>query len=156
MIDTCPVYAYEFNDYWKDVGTIHSLWEANMDLLKEDNGLNLFDKKWRIYSVNPINPPHYITQNGVVEESLVNEGCYIDGTVSHSVVSPGVTVKAGAKVVDSVVLPGAIIEEGAQVYRSIVMSGEIVPAGTTVGSPDSKDILLYFRDNKPADAATGV
>ncbi len=150
------VYAYEFMDYWKDVGTIHSLWEANMDLLHEDNGLNLFDKKWRIYSVNPINPPHYITQNGVVEESLVNEGCYIDGTISHSVISPGVTVMAGAKVVDSVVLPGAIIEEGAQVYRCIVMSGERVPAGMVVGVPGSDEIRLYFRENKPAEAAVGV
>lgn len=156
MIDTCPVYAYEFNDYWKDVGTIQSLWEANMDLLNDDSGLNLFDKKWRIYSVNPIFPPHYITQNAVVEESLINEGCYIDGNVSHSVLSPGVMVKAGAKVVDSVILPGAVIEEGAAVYRCIVMSGETVPAGTIAGSPDSKDILLYFNENKPADAAMGV
>lgn len=82
-----------------------------MDLLHEDNSLNLFDKKWRIYSVS-ISPPHYITENGVVEESLINEGCLIDGTVIHSVISPGVTVKAGAKVVESVVLPGAVIEEG--------------------------------------------
>lgn len=150
------VYAYEFNDYWKDVGTIHSLWEANMDLLNEDNGLNLFDKKWRIYSVNPISPPHYITPNGIVEDCLVNEGCYIDGKVSHSVLSPGVKVSAGAHIVDSVILPGVVIEEGAQVYRSIVMSGETVPAGETVGSPDSQDILLYFRENKPAEAAMGV
>lgn len=150
------VYAYEFNEYWKDVGTIHSLWEANMDLLHEDNGLNLFDKKWRIYSVNPINPPHYITHNGIVEESLVNEGCLIDGTISHSVISPGVTIKRGAKVVDSVILPGATVEEGAEVYRSIVMSGETVPAGMVVGIPGSSDIRLYFSENKPADAAVGV
>lgn len=156
MIDSCPVYAYEFRDYWKDVGTISSLWEANMDLLKEDNGLNLFEKKWRIYSVNPISPPHYITPNGLVEDSLLNEGCYIDGTVSHSVISPGVTVKAGARVVDSVVLPGVTVEEGAEVYRSIVMSGETVPAGARVGEPGSQDIVLYFNEKKSADAATGV
>lgn len=151
-----PVYAYEFSDYWKDVGTIHSLWEANMDLLNEDNGLNLFDKKWRIYSVNPISPPQYITQNGVVEDALINEGCFIDGHVTHSVISPGVRILSGARVVDSVVLPGAVIEEGAQVHRCIVMSGETVPAGASIGSPDSKEILLYFRENKSADAAMGV
>ncbi len=150
------VYAYEFQGYWKDVGTIYSLWEANMDLLNEDNGLNLFDKQWRIYSVNPISPPHYITENGVVEESLINEGCLIDGTVIHSVVSPGVTVKAGAKVVDSVILPGAVIEEGAEVHRTIVMSGETVPAMARVGVPGSNDILLYHNETKSADRAMGV
>lgn len=150
------VYAYEFQGYWKDVGTIFSLWEANMDLLNEGNGLNLFDKQWRIYSVNPISPPHYITENGVVEESLINEGCLIDGTVIHSVVSPGVTVKAGAKVVDSVVLPGAVIEEGAEVHRTIVMSGETVPAMARIGIPGSNDILLYHNETKSADRAMGV
>lgn len=150
------VYAYEFEGYWKDVGTLYSLWEANMDLLHEDNSLNLFDKKWRIYSVNPISPPHYITENGVVEESLINEGCLIDGTVIHSVISPGVTVKAGAKVVESVVLPGAVIEEGAEVHRTIVMSGETVPAMARVGVPGSSDILLYHQETKTADSAMGV
>lgn len=150
------VYAYEFQGYWKDVGTIFSLWEANMDLLNEDNGLNLFDKQWRIYSVNPISPPHYITENGVVEESLINEGCLIDGTVMHSVVSPGVMVKAGAKVVDSVILPGAVIEEGAEVHRTIVMSGETVPAMARIGVPGSNDILLYHNETKSDDRAMGV
>lgn len=150
------VYAYEFQGYWKDVGTIFSLWEANMDLLNEDNGLNLFDKQWRIYSVNPISPPHYITENGVVEESLINEGCLIDGTVIHSVVSPGVMVKAGAKVVDSVILPGAVIEEGAEVHRTIVMSGETVPAMARIGVPGSNDILLYHNETKSDDRAMGV
>lgn len=150
------VYAYEFKGYWKDVGTIYSLWEANMDLLSEDNGLNLFDKQWRIYSVNPISPPHYITQNGIAEDSLINEGCFIDGTVRHSVVSPGVMIKAGALVEDSVLLPGAIIEEGAQVFRAIVMSGETVPAMARIGVPGSDDIVLYQQEAKNSDGATGV
>lgn len=142
-----PIFAYEFNDYWKDVGTISSLWEANMDLLNDDNQLNLFDKSWRIYSTNPISPPHYVTRNGIVENAMINEGCQIDGTVQHSILSPGVIVKEGAIIVDSVVLPGAIIEERAQVYKTIVMSNTVVLANTVINSPDSPDIVLY-NDNR--------
>ncbi len=84
------VFAYVFEDYWKDVGTVKSLWEANMDLLKLDNGLNLYDKSWRIYSVNPMSPPHFVGSNAVLEASLVNEGCVIEGEVYNSVISPDV------------------------------------------------------------------
>ena len=101
--------AYPFEGYWKDVGTVKSLWEANMDLLRDETSLNLNDRDWRIYSVNPNEPPQYIAEKAKVEESLINEGCVIEGDVKHSVLFQGVTVEEGSMVIDSVVMPGAKI-----------------------------------------------
>jgi len=142
------VFAYVFEDYWKDVGTIQSLWESNMDLLKPDNELDLYDKSWRIYSVNTISPPHYVAAGGVIESSLINEGCHIEGQVYNSVISPDVHIGKHAIVRDSVVMPNAVIEEYAEVNRTIVMSNSIVKAGVKVGAADSEDILLYNDETK--------
>lgn len=144
------VFAYVFEDYWKDVGTLKSLWEANMDLLKLDNGLNLYDKSWRIYSVNPMSPPHYIAPNAIVESSLLNEGCLIEGEVHNSVISPDVHIGKHAIVRDSVILPNVVIEDYAEINRTIVKGNTVVKAGAKLGPKDGEDILLYVDKSKDA------
>ncbi|GKT37671.1 Glucose-1-phosphate adenylyltransferase like protein, partial [Aduncisulcus paluster] len=93
--------AYRFKGYWKDVGTVESLWEANMDLIKLNPEFDLHDKKWRAYSVNPVSPPQFISPYGMIESSLINEGCVIEGRIKKSVISPDVYVGIGAHVEES-------------------------------------------------------
>ena len=113
LADKQVLCAYSFNGYWKDVGTIESLWEANMDLLSTPMPIDLHDKKWRIYARNPGMAPHYIAKGATVNDSLITEGCEVYGTVDHSVLFAGVTVEEGANVRDSVIMPGAVIHRGA-------------------------------------------
>ena len=134
--------AYRFDGYWKDVGTVKSLWEANMDLLKDDNELNLYDRSWRVYSVNPISPPHFISSEAIVKSSLLNEGCVVYGEIQNSVLFPDVEVERGAKVVDSVIMSSVKIEEGAVVERAIIGEGVVIKAGQKIGDIDSEDIAL--------------
>ncbi len=126
--------VYRFSGYWKDVGTINSLWEANMDMLATATKLNLFDPEWRIYARNPSAPPHYIGSDAVVTHSLVTEGCQIYGSVENSVLFNSVTVKAGAQVKYSILMPGAVIEENAVVEYSIIAEDAHIGPGARVGS----------------------
>ena len=128
-----PLYAYEFNGYWKDVGTIASLWEANMDLLGTNPVFNLYDKEWRIYSKSPIMPPHYAGADAVISNSLVTEGCVVHGLVRHSVLYAGVRIEPGAVVEDSIIMPNSVIERGAVVQKTIVGENAIVGAKARVG-----------------------
>ncbi|WP_335872897.1 glucose-1-phosphate adenylyltransferase [Bacillus sp. 2205SS5-2] len=139
--------AYPFTGYWKDVGTIRSLWEANMDLLRDDCDLNLFDYSWRVYSVNPNQPPQYISEQAVVTESLVNEGCIVEGTVIHSVLFHGVEVKKEAVIKDSVIMPGAVIGKGSYIQNAIVPSDVKVPAGTFIAAKDDEDEIILVTDS---------
>ena len=125
--------AYHFAGYWKDVGTIDSLWEANLDIINPNVDLDLSDKSWRIYSRNPMAPPHYIGKSAVVENSSISEGCEIEGNVDYSVISSNVTIEAGADVRYSVVMPGAHIKKGAKVYYSIVAENAVIQADAKVG-----------------------
>jgi glucose-1-phosphate adenylyltransferase len=135
--------AYPFKGYWKDVGTVQSLWEANMDLLDEENELNLFDHSWRIYSVNPNQPPQYISDEAVVINSLVNEGCMVEGNVEHSVLFQGVHVGKGAIVKDCVIMPDAVIGEGVYIERAIVPPDVEIPPHSVICSDD---ILLVTKE----------
>ena len=125
--------AYQFDGYWKDVGTIESLWEANMDLLSTPLPIDLHDKKWRIYARNPGYTPHYIAKGATVTDSMVTEGSEIYGHVQHSVIFSGVTVEEGANVQDAVVMPGAVIRRGAIVRRAIISENAVVGPGAVVG-----------------------
>ncbi len=125
--------AYDFNGYWKDVGTIESLWEANMDLIDNPMPMNMHDKKWRIFAKNPGMPPHYIADGATVTNTLITEGCEVYGKVNHSILFAGVIVEEGADVEYSVVMPGSIIRRGAVVRRSIVAENAIVGAGSVIG-----------------------
>ncbi len=131
--DEQRLFAYTFDGYWKDVGTIESLWEANMDLLRQPMPIDLYDKKWRVYARNPGMPPHYAAPGAKIAGSLITEGCEVFGEVSGSVLFAGVTVGAGAQVTDSVVMPHAVIERGAIVRRAIVAEGAHIGPGCIVG-----------------------
>ena len=139
--DKQTLVAYDFNGYWKDVGTIESLWEANMDLIDDPMPMNMHDKKWRIYSKNPGMPPHYISEGAVVTDTLITEGCEVYGKVNHSVLFAGVVVEEGADIEYSVVMPGSIIKRGAIVRRSIVAENATVGAGSIIGE-DSGNIAV--------------
>ncbi|MBQ3592065.1 MAG: glucose-1-phosphate adenylyltransferase [Clostridia bacterium] len=139
LADGCKMYAYPFSGYWKDVGTIQSLWEANMDLLDENSELDLADRDWRIYSRNNAVPPHFVGSYAKITNSLITEGCEIEGIVENSVLSSGVKVARGAYIKDSVILAGVTIGEGATVNYSIIDSDTTVGAGSVVGRTRSAD-----------------
>ena len=138
------LYAFRFEGYWKDVGTIDSLWESNMDLLGERPVLNLKDREWRILSRNDAMPPHYVGQGAVINNSIVTEGCEIYGTVINSVLSAGVIVEAGAVVRDSVILGNVTVKADATVDYSVVDSDTVIGKGASVGKEmaSSKGITL--------------
>ena len=138
------LYTYAFEGYWKDVGTLDSLWDANMDLLNPNIPLDLYDFEWKIYSRNPIMPPQYIGNNAKLENSMVSEGCYIDGNVDFSVIFEGVTIEEGATVNYSIVMPGTVIRSGAVVEYAIIGEDCTIESGVSVGaSPES----VADRDN---------
>jgi len=128
------VYAYSFSGYWKDVGTIDSLWEANMDLISSPPRFNLYDSSWRIYSRNPNMPPHYIGSSSKISTSLVTEGSEVLGDVTHSVIFSGVRIDEGAEVTDSVVMNRAVIGKGACICRAIIAENARIGDGAVVGS----------------------
>ncbi|MGG3739412.1 glucose-1-phosphate adenylyltransferase [Aeribacillus pallidus] len=144
--DKKKIVAYPFQGYWKDVGTVKSLWEANMDLLREDCELNLFDHSWRIYSVNPDHPPQYISEEAEVERSLINEGCVVEGIIKHSVLFQGVTVEKGAIVEQSVVMPGARVGQNAFIKNAIVPSNVHVPSDLTILPEDGEEVILVTEE----------
>jgi glucose-1-phosphate adenylyltransferase len=126
--------AYRFSGYWRDVGTIESLWEANMDMLSGEK-IDLSSPAWRIYAKTPTSPPHYIGDNATVSHSLVTEGCEVYGGVFNSVLFNDVTVEQGAYVEYSIVMPGAVIERGAMVKYAIIAENAVVKSGAKVGAP---------------------
>ncbi len=136
------LYAYPFKGYWKDVGTVKSLWEANMDLLNDECDLDLFDHDWRIYSVNPNQPPQYISPEAIVKESLINEGCTIEGEIDNSVLFQGVSVGKGSIIKESVIMPDTVIGENVKIEKAIVPSDVIIPDGTVIRSFDDEIILV--------------
>ena len=137
------MFAYQFDGYWKDVGTIDSLWEANLDLLNPKVDLDLSDDSWKIYSKSPVAPPHFISDKAAVENSMVGEGCEIDGEVDYSILFSNVTVEEGAVVRYSIVMPGTTVKSGAVVEYSIVAENTVIEEGAHVGnSPEEmKDCL---------------
>ncbi|KEZ49776.1 glucose-1-phosphate adenylyltransferase [Metabacillus indicus LMG 22858] len=138
--------AYPFKGYWKDVGTVKSLWEANMDLLKADPELDLFDNNWRIYSVNPNQPPQYLSEGAEVTESLVNEGCVVYGTIHKSVLFQGVTVGQHSFLKNTVVMPDAVIGNNVYIENAIVPSGLVVPDGMVIRSDKDIDEVILVTE----------
>lgn len=140
------MYAWVFDGYWKDVGTVKSYWEANMDLLDPMNTLDLYDKDWRIYTRTRNLPPQYLARNSIVKNALVNEGCYIRGTLMNSILFSDVVIEDDAVVVDSVVHSNCVIEKGAKVYRAVISEGMTVKAGEVIGQEDSENIYLVSEE----------
>lgn len=132
--DGLRMVAHRFDGYWKDVGTIQSLWEANMELLDDQSGCQLDDSSWRIYSKNPIKPPHFISTEAKLRNSYVTEGCEIYGEVDHSIIFESVIVEEGAKIEDSIIMPGARIGKNTVVYKSIIGDGAEVGEKAVIGS----------------------
>ena len=149
--DEKRLFAYRFKGYWKDVGTIDSLWEANMDLLSPDNELDLSDLPWKIYTEDVTALPQYIGTEARIQNAYITQGCVIEGEVTNSVVFTGAKVRPGAKVIDSVLMPGAIVEDGAVVIRALVANGVNIGKGALVGSADSEHIELIARRVKGAE-----
>ena len=127
------MYAYAFDGYWKDVGTIDSLWEANMDLLAPSDPLALYDPAWKIYSRNPCQPPHFVADTAHVENSLITEGCKVAGEIDFSVLFAGVTVEEGAVVKDSIIMPGSVVKSGALVQYAIIAENTVIGENAKVG-----------------------
>ncbi len=127
------LFAFPFDGYWKDVGTIDSLWEANLDLLNPVANIDLSDKSWKIYSNNPVTPPQYISEKAAVQNSLVTGGSHIEGEIDYSVLFSNVTVEEGAQVKYSIVMPGAKIEKGAKVQYAMVAENAVIKSGAVVG-----------------------
>ena len=146
--DGKKLFAYKFKGYWKDVGTIDSLWEANMDLLDKKNGLDLDDRTWTIYTEDVPTLPQYISSEADVKRAFITQGCIVEGEVRNSVLFTGAKVGPGAKVIDSVLMPGAVVEEGAVVTRALVADQVKIGSQAVVGSADSEHIELVAKNVK--------
>ena len=146
--DGKKLFAYKFKGYWKDVGTIDSLWEANMDLLDKKNGLDLDDRTWTIYTEDVPTLPQYISSEADVKRAFITQGCIVEGEVRNSVLFTGAKVGPGAKVIDSVLMPGAVVEEGAVVTRALVADQVKIGSQAVVGSADSEHIELVATNVK--------
>ena len=143
--DGRKLYAYKFKGYWKDVGTIDSLWEANMDLLGKNNELDLHDSSWKIYTEDVTCLPQYVGPNAKIDRAFITQGCVLDGEVMNSVLFTGAKVGKDAKIIDSVLMPGVVVEDGAVVTRALVADNVKIGAGAVVGSADSEHIELVSK-----------
>ncbi|MEG0615444.1 MAG: glucose-1-phosphate adenylyltransferase [Oscillospiraceae bacterium] len=138
LADNQKMVAFPFEGYWKDVGTIDSLWEANMDLLDPNTQLDLYDPTWKICSRNPIMPPQYIGTSATVQNSMISEGCEINGDLDFSVIFTGVTIERGATVHDSIIMPGSVIKSGAVIEYAIIGEDSVIGENAIVGArPES-------------------
>ncbi len=161
IADNQRLFAYQFDDYWKDVGTISSLWEANMDVLYGKE-LNLDDDKWKIYARNNAEPPQFIAPTGKVSNCLISEGTVVKGTVKNSVISNSVTIGEGAYIEESIIMPGAVIEDGADIRYAIIGWNATIGKNAMVGETlepckpgEWKIAVVAPNYNLPADAVVG-
>ncbi|MGM9571807.1 MAG: glucose-1-phosphate adenylyltransferase [bacterium] len=148
------IFAYPFSGYWKDVGTVESFWEANMDLLGAESSLDLDDRDWRINSVSPTYPPHYIGSEAVITNSIIGEGCMILGQVENSVIFGRVSIGENVKVKDSIIFSGVNIARGSEVYKAILSSGVSIGQNCTIAAPESegkRKIIVLGEDVHVAD-----
>ena len=137
------VFAYRFSGYWKDVGTIDSLWEANMEFIDPQMELGIRDKNWQVFSKNPIAPPHFITETGSAKNSLIMDGCYVAGDIEHSILSENVQVKEGTKITDSVVMPGAVIGKNVTLKRAIIGENAVIGDDAVIDGTDEIAVVGY-------------
>ena len=145
LADNKTLVAYKYQGYWKDVGTIDSLWEANMDLLNNSNELDLNDPTWKIYTEDIPALPQYIGPDANVDKAFITQGCVVEGEIKNSVLFTGARVGKGAQIIDSVLMPGVIVEDGAVVQRALVAENITIGAGAVVGNADSEHIELVSK-----------
>lgn len=147
LADKQSLKAYTFNGYWKDVGTIYSLWESNMDLLDRPEDINLHDDSWRIYSRNPIRPSHYIGPDAVMDRVSVTDGAVIYGSAIHSMLSDSVFIEEGATVKDSFLMPGVVVKKGSNLNRCIVGMNTVIGENVQVG-PEVEGGIDFYHDER--------
>ena len=135
------MFAYVFEGYWKDVGTVRSYWQANMDLLEENNELNIYDTNWRIRTRNKHMPPHFIASTSEVENSMINEGCIIEGNLNKCILAHDIHIEENTQVENSVILSNVRIKSGARVRNAIIMEDVVVEAGAIIGSDDEISLV---------------
>ena len=145
LADEKTLFAYKFKGYWKDVGTIDSLWEANMDLLSPNSELDLNDPTWKIYTEDATSLPQYICDTAVINTAFITQGCVVEGEITNSVLFTGVKVGPGAKIIDSVLMPGVEVAAGAVVRRALVADNVKIGQDAVVGSADSENIELVSK-----------
>ncbi|WP_340021126.1 glucose-1-phosphate adenylyltransferase [Paenibacillus sp. FSL K6-1096] len=149
------LYAYPFEGYWRDVGTVDSLWEANMDLLSDTPPLNLNDTGWRIYTRNPNQPAQYVAPGAKVSSCIINEGCIVYGEVKHSVLFYGVEVGEGSVITDSVIMPKVKIGKNVKIHKAIISENTVIEDNMEIGidREDENEILLIDKRNKRLKSA---
>lgn len=140
--DGLPLYVYRFGGYWKDVGTIKSYWQANLEMINPDNGLDIYDKHWRIFTSTKNLPPHYIGENARVSECLINEACGVYGQISNSVLFDNVRIEEGAVVENSVILANSVVRANAKVRNAVVAENQVIEENTVVGNETDERITL--------------
>ncbi len=136
--DKQKMFAYEFNGYWKDVGTISSLWEANMDVLDPDCGINLNDNKWKIYSRNMAEPPQYIGGDASIQHSIISEGCDINGKIKNSIIFTRTAIDSSTEIYDSIIMPGAVIHKGARISHAIIGWNTVIGNNSIIGTTQNQ------------------
>ncbi len=146
--DGKKLFAFDFAGYWKDVGTVKSYWESNLDLIDEDNSLDIFDRSWRVYTNNLDLPPQFIDDSAEIDKALINEGCFISGKIKNSVLFSNVTVEEGAIVENSVLLSNCTIKENAKIYNSIIMEDVVISSDREIGSLDNNQVHLVSQDEE--------
>lgn len=146
IYDGRNVYAWRFDGYWKDVGTVRSYWKANLDLLNSDNKLDLYDTAWRIYTKNRNLPPHYMADCSHVKKSLINENCIIYGNINNSVLFSSITVEKDAEIENSVILSDTVIKKGAKLYNCVVCESMVIEENQVIGEKGSDKIYLVSED----------
>ena len=159
LLEERRVYAFPFEGYWKDVGTIESLWEANMDLIKRKDEFNISDKSWKIYYRHEGRLPQFIAESAEVTDSMISDGTILFGKVHESILSSGVSVSKNAKVLGSIIMQNAVIEEGATVVNSIIAEGTVVKSGVTVGHGEielGKDMITVIGNFEVVEEDTKV
>lgn len=150
------LFAYPFEGYWKDVGTIQSLWESNMDLLCEQPELNLNDPAWRIYTRSPNQPAEFISSGAKLNNCMINEGCIVHGEINHSILFFGVEVGEGSVITDSVIHPKVKIGRNVRIYKAIINENTVIKDGMVIGSPDASEIVLVNGEDYAECVAEGV
>ncbi|WP_409303139.1 glucose-1-phosphate adenylyltransferase [Peribacillus sp. SCS-155] len=151
--DGTNMFAYRFDGYWKDVGTIQSLWEAHMDLLEPEPEFKLNDPSWQVYAGNPNHPPQYISPDAKVNQSLINEGSIIHGNIDHSVISYNVRVGKGARIKDAVIMPNVVIQDNVIIEKAIITSNSVIEEGTVIqpASPEDIKLIGYYPRSEKMD-----
>lgn len=139
------LFAYPFEGYWKDVGTIESFWDAHMDLLKPDNKLNIFDKDWKINTRQGVYPPLYVSDDAIITTSLVDKGCEIEGVVKNSVIFPGVKIGKNSKVINSVIMQDTVIEENVIINKAIIADEVVIKKNTVIGDDTEIAVIGHGR-----------